>query len=89
LEKPDRAGDPAIAAQIRVWFIRKRQAKIRQHLAGVSKNYLEARALVNGKNSDGTVNGLQDFASAFDAALAAIAAKDKKAAGAVQVPLMH
>jgi predicted chitinase len=90
VEHPERAGEPAIAARILIWYIAKRQNKIRHHLGGMSPNYLEARALVNGKNADGTVNGLDDFETAYDLAMALLAAKektkDKKSAGPVRVP---
>lgn len=68
VEDPDRASIPQIAAKILVWFLKARQNKIRQHLGGVTKNYVLARAQVNGLNKDGTVNGLDDFTEAYDAA---------------------
>jgi putative chitinase len=72
---PEIASQPAEAAQLLVWYIGKRRSRIRQHLAADTKNYLEARAVVNGKNSDGTVNGLAHFTDAYDAAAALVSAK--------------
>lgn len=82
LADPDLAGVPDHAARILVWYLKGRAARIRASLGGSTRNYLEARAAVNGKNKDGTVNGLGHFTTAYDAALATIQSTRKKAGAA-------
>jgi predicted chitinase len=66
VKKPELAAQLDPAAKILVWYLKRCKKKVAESLEVEPKNYLEARAAINGKNKDGTVNGLDDFSTAYD-----------------------
>jgi hypothetical protein len=66
VNKPELAAQADAAAKILVWYLKQHQKEISQNLKLDPKNYVDARAAVNGKNQDGTVNGLHHFSTAYD-----------------------
>ena len=66
VNKPELAAQADAAAKILVWYLKQHQKEITQNLKLDPRNYVDARAAVNGKNSDGTVNGLTHLSTAYD-----------------------
>ena len=66
---PELATRPANAARILVWYLKSRSKRIKGLLEAATRsstNYIDARALVNGRNKDGSVNGVEAFRKAYD-----------------------